>query len=288
VRVIFFIFLASAILESVTPETLAVKQVVLIPPKVYVGDYVEVLIFLADTQASIGVGVETPPKISWGQIEAFEAVEQNREKEVRIGLRAYAPGSHFLPEIKFKDHRISPIAIHIASLYDDGHKKIFPAKGPIRLPGTRFYIAVAIALFLALPLFVVWMAFSGRKRISSFVQGYQVKKPFRQYMRELKTLQQNLSIMNGREFYIELLNLLRGYFTFRIDATCFSSTSKEVDAILKRGVNNPDLVDLALEIFYFGDKVKFGHFDASIANRKIHSKNVEKVLLGLEKGNIEK
>jgi hypothetical protein len=87
---------------------------------------------------------------------------------------------------------------------------------------------------------------------------YRERLPYRKLKKELTALGLRAGETDSRRFYISLLDALRRYMDARYEAGCTACTTRELEAYLERNLGESGGKDVLLDIFRFGDEVKFG------------------------------
>ena len=117
----------------------------------------------------------------------------------------------------------------------------------------------------------------------NFLGRYKEIRPYKQMQRVLRQLRSEVSVITGRDFYILLLDELRSYMTSRFGTDYMTATSREISGRLKGIIKNPGKRQLVLDVFSFGDLVKFGGVPASVDRKRDDLEEVHEFLQLVEK-----
>ncbi|TVR33596.1 MAG: hypothetical protein EA404_04435, partial [Spirochaetaceae bacterium] len=148
--------------------------------------------------------------------------------------------------------------------------------------GTRLWIALFAVLLVLLPFLWIISVSRGRRYVQEFVRRYRERQPYRRLSRALKHLSASLAETDGRDFYIALLEHIRRYLSTRLRTDCMSLTTSELDSHLERLVPAAEDRGLLLELFRYGDLVKFASLAAPTEQRSSHIAQLRTVVEKLE------
>ncbi|MCL1818157.1 MAG: hypothetical protein FWG35_04445, partial [Spirochaetaceae bacterium] len=87
---------------------------------------------------------------------------------------------------------------------------------------------------------------------------WRERKPYRRLRRELAELSSRAAEMDSRGFYIRLLDTVKLYMHTRCEPGCVALTTRELEPYFARRFGSGPDKALLLDIFRFGDEVKFG------------------------------
>jgi hypothetical protein len=235
-----------------------VESIQFIPPAYYVGDRVELR---AVVRASSDVRIAPPeqlPRIEWGEFHDAYVMPRDGFAEIHIFFTAYQTGSKAIPNLVCGDVVLQGLSASVRSLTEGVSREPAPARGNLLLPSTRFIIALAAGLLIALPLAglagFIWL----RPWVKKIIAFYRERRPYRKLKKDLAFLRARSGEADSRQFYIFLLDALRLYMNRHIKANCLAFTTRELEAafgkIFESGQDARDF----LGVFRFGDEVKFG------------------------------
>lgn len=236
-----------------------VQSSLFIPQSYYVGDRVELRIVL---RTSGDVQVAPPrefPGVAWGEIHGARVSPREGAFEIRIHFTAYQPGTQTLPLLRFGDIVLEGQNVYVRSLVDEGRRDFSPPRGQLLLPSTKLVLGLTVGGFIALPLLGTFLFFWVRPRLGRLIARYLERRPYKRLQKELKILHEQNSELDGRRFYILLLEELKIYLSRRGGkGDCMAYTTREMEEYLIDFFADSSEVEPLLRIFQFGDRVKFG------------------------------
>ncbi|MFO8063216.1 MAG: hypothetical protein R6V29_01115 [Spirochaetia bacterium] len=254
-----------------------------LPQVFYVGDRVEMRVeFRLDSQATVRLPEETPT-MEWGTLHRVGLEEISSGWELRVSFTPFRPGTQTLPSMVLGDAYLSGVDVPVASILEENRSELAPLRDQLMLPATRVMLAAALGLLVAVPL--VWfVSFRwGRRRLSSLVRRYRDALPYRRTARSLRRLSNEMDGMSDREFYIQLLSDFRAYLSRRMHTDALSATTEELATELERYIPSAEDRAAVLEVFHFGDRVKFASQRATARTRAEHLEAVLRVLRHVER-----
>lgn len=244
------------------------EKIVFLPQDFYVGDLVEMRVVIVPEPGVIVAKPEKLPESYWVKIENTEVIALDKEFELRVYLRLYAPGIRTLPPLQFGDVNLRDIRIQTKSVLSEKVLPLSPPAGQLLLPGTKYYIALFTGILFLLPVFFIffWNRFKGV--IHSYFLEQRRRRPYKRLVRVLKELENRMNEMKGKDFYTVLINELRIYLTTRASTDYTSSTAREASVSIVSDfadtVGYPELIRL----FRLADEVKFGNRRVLIHKRE--------------------
>ncbi|TVQ35832.1 MAG: hypothetical protein EA384_15535 [Spirochaetaceae bacterium] len=259
------------------------SSITFLPQQFYVGDRVEMRVGVRST-AAVGLSVpEVMPQVEWGDLHHVRLVPRGTEWEVRVIFTAFRPGTRTIPPLDLGAFTVSDLSVHIPSILEtQGRSEPAPPQEQAALPGTRLWITLFAVLLLLLPLLWIFTMSRGRRYLQEFIRRYRERQPYRRLVRALKTLSAGIEQMDGREFYIMLLEHIRRYLSTRLRADCMSATTAELDAYLEQLLFEAEDRRKLLELFRHGDLVKFAALPAPAEQRSEHITDLRAVADNLE------
>lgn len=274
-----FLLLAAGSLSS---QEYSITRTVFLPSVYYVGDRVELRLSLRSPLLDEIQLPQDPPTPSWGDIHDIRIIDRGDEKDIRILFTSYYPGTRTLPAINLGPIVLNDISIFVTSILDTNEQDLVPSQSQIILPGTQMIIILWTLLLLSIPL--LWLAIFkwGRQYLGTLIQRYREGLPYRRLLRSLKELTSNAGTMDGRNFYITLLDLVRVYLSGRIQVDARSATTRELEAALNKGVENPADRNFIIRLFHHGDLVKFASQPSTLKSRMDHLSQLQEVLEHIE------
>ena len=263
-------------------QEFTIMDSIFLPPRYYVGDPVEMRIVVRSRFAD---AMTIPPEIpqpSWGRIQDIRILERGLDREVRIRFTAFETGTKTLPPLNLGPLVFEDLSIFVTSLLPSTDIDVRGLRGQVLIPGTQVFIIAAIGLIILLPL-LWYLVFRALLRgIKKLYQVYKDGKPFRRMQRQLKTLRNSADSIQGRDFYIALLQEIREYLSRRFAISAFSLTTQELGSVFQKYV--PEEADRKTlnELFRHGDLVKFAHQPSTMTSRMAHLEQMERILTEVE------
>jgi hypothetical protein len=259
-------------------STARVLDSVLLPPRFYVGDRVELRLRL-EVPAGVpltapaagelpggGVPGAEPPADAAGPSVRIDRIEledrrrpaQEGEVRVRVFFSSYAPGEVTLPELNLGAVRVPPQTILTASVREREPEPGFRAlRGQLLLPYSRLRLAVSILVLLGAPaaavLLVVWTIRLWRKMRDL----RRRRRPAQRARGALQRLEQTLEHTETKEVFVHLSQVLKKYLGERLEVPTSSATTAEIDTLLGGAGVAGVLSAQVREVLRAADTVKF-------------------------------
>jgi hypothetical protein len=244
-----------------------VDSIQFIPPAYYVGDRVELR---AVVRASSDVRILPPrefPRIEWGEFHDAYILPRSEFVELHIFFTAYQPGNKTIPNLVCGDIVLQGLSASVRSLTEEGLWEPAPPHGNLLLPSTRLIIALAAGLLIVLPLAGFAGFFWLRPWLKKIAGYYRERRPYRKLKKDLALLRGRAGEADSRRFYICLLSALKLYMNRHIKANCLAFTTRELEAVFRTKFEDGRDGRELLDIFRFGDEVKFGGRECSREKR---------------------
>jgi hypothetical protein len=274
-------------------ESYTVTRSVFLPPVYYVGDRVELRVSVqlkapgeVQEEEVLMPGilpVESIPDVGWGTIHSIEVLGSGDNREIRVSFTPFVTGTLSLPEMVIGNFTLNKEKIYVGSLLDEGYSVPADLQRQILLPATRLIIGLILTAIVGIPLLVLGFTRWWKARLLNLLRRYKENRPYKRMQRVLRQLRTEISVITGRDFYILLLEELRSYMTSRFGADYMTATSREISGRLKRIIKDPEKRQLVLDVFSFGDLVKFGGVHASIDRKRDDLEEVNEFLQLVEK-----
>lgn len=274
--------IGAAILALVPPPPLSaqvISNIVFLPQTYFVGDLVEARVVLRSTGPLELRVPETLPTTEWIDVRGVTIIQRADGYEVRVQFQPFFLGTRQLPPIDLGSMQLSGISAVVSNLVEPGQQlELEPIRGQLLLPGTRLLIGLLIALAIAIPTVVIVAGGWGRRTLAAITRRWRERRPYRATMRSLRQLQAELHELDGRSYYIRLLDIARDYFDGRFDARLRSATTGELDRRLQRVHITAEARRDLIELFQFGDLVKFANHRVSVDDRTRHLESLRHVV----------
>ncbi len=261
----------------------SVAGVTFLPQQFYVGDRVEMRAVVRLSRAE-ELTVPAPlPQLEWGDLHHIRLVPRGAEWEVRVIFTPFQPGTRTMPALNLGSVTVSGLSVHVPSIVEAGdYGEPAPPQPQVVLPGTRLWTALLVVLLVLLPL--AWIVFfrRGRRYLQELLQRYRERQPYRRLLRVVKQLTASIDQIDGRAFYIALLEQMRRYISTKVGADCMAATTGEIGAYLQRLPATDADRERLLQLFRYGDLVKFASVEASVSQRATHLGELRSVVESLE------
>lgn len=248
----------------------AISQVVFLPQSFFVGDMVEARVVVRTSETLTLSVPEQLPVTDWVTVHSVTIVQRADGFEVRIVFQPFFVGTRQLPTIGLGAMELSGISVLVNSVIGDGDGEPEPVRDQLFLPGTRLLLASIVATVFGVPLVIFGAGRWLRELIRRILRGYKERRPYRRLVRQLKVLGSEMYEIDGKRYYIRLLDEARVFFDSHYRASILSATTGELGGRLDRaGV--PDAVRERIEaLFRFGDLVKFAQQTVTREDRARH------------------
>ena len=254
--------------RDVSPQ--AIAQVVFLPQTFYVGDMVEARVVVRTTE-TLNLTVPDPlPVTEWITIHSVTIVQRADGFEARIVFQPFFVGTRQLPVIGLGAMELSGVSVFVSSMVEPGDTDPAPVRDQMLLPGTRFFVALVVVSVLGLPLLVLGTGKWIRRWIRYLVGRWRENRPYRRLMKNLKVLQTEMHEMDGKRYYIRLLDEARVFFDRHFHASILAATTEELEDRLVQARAPAEVREVLLEMFRFGDLVKFAHRTVTVHDRTRH------------------
>lgn len=257
----------------------SVTQVTFLPQTYSIGDVVEARVVV---RAAADLAVAPPAAAGdydWIDIRSVAIAPRGDGFEVRIVFQPFFVGTRQMPPVELGDFTLEGVGMYVTPvLAEDRETQLQPIREQLILPGTRLIIGLLALALVGIPTFVIIAGGWTQRWASSIARWYRDNRPYRLAARQLRALHQEMHGMDGRRYYIELLDLVRRYFDRRFRTGLISATTGELDHRLRNsGVSADDRARL-VDLFRFGDLVKFANRRVTVAERTEHLEQVRALL----------
>ncbi|TVR58694.1 MAG: hypothetical protein EA426_09445 [Spirochaetaceae bacterium] len=257
-----------------------VVRTVFLPRVYYVGDRVEMRTTIRPTGDTVPGEPAERPEVSWGTIHDIRVVNRAPEHDIRIMFTAFQPGTLTIPMLDLGGIMVGDLNVFVSSIAD-GRSEITSIKPQLLVPTTRVRIAILLGVLLFFPAFVLVVVTWGRRNAAKLWEKYRTVMPYRRAMRALRVLHEQKGDLDGRRFYIRLLEESRLYLTRRLGHDYLSATTGEIGAILRSTLDSDDIAAI-MDVFRYGDLVKFAHRRASVERKNSDLVTLQRVIGTIE------
>jgi hypothetical protein len=268
--------LAPGGLERLAAQSTArVVESVLLPPRFFVGDRVELRLRL-EVPARVPVQVPDPAEFpsgappepgqdagSWVRIERIEVLDRRRqdqegEVQLRVFFASLTPGEGSLPELELGGVRVPPQEFVTASVRDRETEPEFrPLRSQVLLPLTGLRVALGIVVLLGAPALLILLAVWAIRLLRKLRELHRRRRPAQRARSALQKLAQGLEQAQTREVFVDLSEVLKRYLAERLQVPTASATTAEIDGLLGGVGVSPTLVGRVREVLRTADTVKF-------------------------------
>lgn len=279
--IIFFSLAALGPLSHVSAQI--VSQVVFLPQTYYIGDRVEARVVLRNVSAddiTIPEQLPTTPAVT---IDSVTTVQRADGVEVRFMFQPFFTGTRELPPINLDGVTVSGVSAFVTSVAEPGEElELVSVRDQLILPGTQLQLALAVTALVGIPTVVIVAGGWGRRRLNAVRRWYRENRPYRTFVKSQKSLAAEMHSLDGKTFYIRLLDAFRSYLDGRLGGRVRSATTGEMDHVLTRAHVHDDVRARVVELFRFGDLVKFARQRVTLEQRTIHLTEVRAVVDALQ------
>ena len=258
----------------------SIADVIFLPQTYYVGDLVEARAVVRSSEELDLTVPEPLPSAEWIDLRQVSIIQRADGYEVRILFQPFFVGTRQLPPLDLGGFTVSGVSAVVSSLRgEEGELELQPVRDQLLLPGTRALIAVIVLSIVGIPLLVVLTGGWARRKFHALQERYRENRPYRNLNKGLKQLQSEMHELDGKRYYIRLLDLTRSYLEGRYSSVFRSATTGELDPQLRRVGIPAEQRARVIELFQFGDLVKFANHRVTVHDRTRHLEAV-KVLSG--------
>lgn len=247
------------------------------PEVFYAGDLVEARILI---EQELGEGLRVPerlPSREWVEIREIVVLQRPDGLEVRIVFQPFFVGTRVLPAINLGSVELEGVSAFVTRSTVD--EAAVPELRPqYRLPGTRGLFALTALVLLGVPAVLVTAGTWGRTAVRVLVRRYRANRPYRDLTRAMRALRTELHSIDGRSYYIKLLDAARTFLDRRFGGGLAAATTAELGDCLSRTALDAQAQARVVALFAFGDLVKFAHLEVTIDDRRYHSDELRQIV----------
>ncbi len=277
---VFFVVLG-ALCSTVSAQT--VSQVLFLPQTYYVGDIVEARIVVRATEEIVFRIPSELPDTEWVDFRSVQVTPRTGGYEIRVVFQPFFVGTRQLPTIDLDGFTVDTLSAVVSSLRQDGELELEPIRNQILLPGTQLLTALIVLAALAIPVMVLVAGEWSRRWFVAIRRRYRESRPYRTLQKGLRSLQVEMHELDGKRYYIRLLDITRSYLGGRLAPGIESATTGELDFVLSRTGIPVAEKERLIELFRFGDLVKFANKRVSVDDRTRHLSDIKEISQTLHK-----
>lgn len=262
----------------------AVSQVVFLPQTFYIGDMVEARVVVRTVETLSLTVPDALPVTEWFTIHSVTIVQRADGFEARIIFQPFFVGTRQLPVIGLGPMELSGVSVFVSSMVEPGDTDPAPVRDQMLLPGTRFLLALIVIAFVVVPLVILGAGKWTRRWIRRLIRRYRENRPYRRLTKNLRVLQGEMHELDGKRFYIRLLDEARVFFDRRFNASILAATTEELDGRLEQANAPPEVRQILVEMFRFGDLVKFAQQAVTLEDRTRHLDELRTLAQAVHRG----
>ena len=239
-----------------------VEELVLLPPRFYVGDSVECRLLLRVEEGLSASEPSALPEDPWFDIHRVR-VEDRRASasgllRVRIFFTPFRPGASVLPSLRLGDLPLSGVEVNTASVMEGQAKPTLRGlRAPLRVPRTALRLLGAGLAVAALPAVAGFGALAGARGLKRLGRLRRRRRPYARLQRSLERLRAHGEGEERRDFFILLSVALKRYLSERLHRSVMSATTAEIQPQLEAAGLDPRLAAEVHELLARADLVKF-------------------------------
>jgi hypothetical protein len=282
IRRLLLVLVLAGVAGSISGQSIA--ETIFLPQTYYVGDVVEARVVVRSSEELDLTVPETLPQTEWVDFRDVSIVQRADGYEVRIVFQPYFVGTRQLPGMDLGAFTVSGVSAVVSSLRgESGELELQPVRDQLLLPGTRALIAVIVLSLFGIPLVVVFTGGWARRQFYVLRERYRENRPYRTLQKGLKQLQTDMHDLDGKRYYIRLVDLTRSYLEGRYSPVYRSATTGELDVQLRRSGVPAEQRQGLIELFQFGDLVKFANRRVTVHDRTRHLEAVKRLSSELQR-----
>jgi hypothetical protein len=261
----------------------AISQVLFLPQTFFVGDVVEARVVVRSTDNLDLVVPAELPDTDWVDFRSIAVVQRADGYEVRMSFQPFFVGTRQLPPVDLGSMVVDGVSVVVSSMREEGDLELAPVRDQLLLPGTQILLAAIVVALVGIPASVMFTGGWLRRGFRRLRDRYRENRPFRTVQKRLKALENDMHELDGRQYYIRLLDILRSYLGTRFSAEIRSATTGELPLVLARaGVRDEEAARL-VALYRFGDLVKFASQRVTVEDRERHLEEARNLALGLQR-----
>ncbi|MFW5694166.1 MAG: hypothetical protein ACOCYB_03285 [Alkalispirochaeta sp.] len=266
----------------------SIAEVLFLPQTFYVGDVVEARVVVRSSDDLDLTVPPTLPSAEWIDLRDVSIVQRADGYEIRIIFQPFYVGTRQLPTIDLGGFSVSGVSAVVNTLQTDTEElELQPVRDQLLLPGTRALIAVIVLSIFGVPLVVALTGGWIQRQIHAIRERYRENRPYRMLQKGLKQLQTEMLELDGKRYYIRLVDITRSYLEGRFGSVFRSATTGELDVHLRKAGIPEEQRHRLIELFQFGDLVKFANRRVTVHDRTHHLEAVKTLSSELQRSEWE-
>jgi hypothetical protein len=266
-----------------TVDGQSLSSVVFLPQTYYVGDRVEARVVVRGVSATDIVVPEELPRNSWVVVDSITTIQRADGVELRILFQPFFQGTRELPRIDLGGFVLSGVSPFVSTVFEPGDDQdLASIRDQLLLPGTHLQFALALIVIVAVPTLIFFAGGWGKRWVLAVRVRYRENRPYRIFLRSVRALAGELNAVDGKTFYIRLMDICRDYLDGKLGGGIRSATTGEMNRVLRHKTVPDDERARLVELFEFGDLVKFAGRRVTLAERTAHIEEVRSIVATLQ------
>lgn len=247
-----------------------IADISFLPQTYYVGDRVEARVVVRTPNPLALTIPDTLPSTEWVTIHDVAVLQRGGGVEIRILFQPFFTGTRQLPTIGLGPLELTGINAFVSPLPGREEPDIQPIRDQVFLPGTRLMVALTAFMLLGLPVLIFLTSRWTRRIFARIYRWYRERRPYRRLMKNLRVLQGEMHELDSKAYYIRLLDEARAFLDSQYDGAILSATTGELSPLLQRAGVDDEMRATVVELFQFGDLVKFAYRTVTLEDRTRH------------------
>ena len=281
-RVVLLVIVAAMAVAFHVPAQ-AISQVLFLPQTFFVGDVVEARVVVRSADNLDLVVPGELPDTEWVDFRSITVVQRADGYEVRMTFQPFFVGTRQLPPVDLGSMVVEGVSVVVSSMREEGDLELAPVRDQLLLPGTQILLAAIVIALFGIPASVMFTGGWLRRGFRRLRDRYRESRPFRTLQKRLKALENDMHELDGRQYYIRLLDILRSYLGTRFSPEIRSATTGELPAVLARAGVRDDEGSRLVALYRFGDLVKFASQRVTLEDREHHLEEARTLAAGLQR-----
>ena len=285
--VIGSVLLLLAVSVALSAQEESVESV-LLPPRFYVGDRVELRLTL-DVPAELVVSEpERLPQDPWLEVHRVEVQDHRNpgrsgKVRIRVFFTPFQPGQSRLPALSLGELHLGETTVHTRSVLEQEQSlSLQGLRGQLDLPLTAARLALIITIGIGVPAGAFFAFLHGARGLVRIREQRRRRLPYLRFRSILRRLKKQSSEIEGRSFFILLSLALKSYLAERLSVPLMSATTGEIRQQLSGLGLEPSLSESIHELLRRSDLVKFSGRKTGRREMGAELRRVEDILEGIE------
>jgi hypothetical protein len=278
-----------------------VVESVLLPPRFYVGDPVELRLRL-EVPAGVEVAQPSPgslpppgkppsaegaeaPRAEVSRVEVTDRRPPGRAGQVQVSVffTSFAPGEGTLPAFECGGLRIPVQEFTTTTVRDREPEPAFrPLRGQLLLPYTRLRLMLAAVVTVGTPVGLAFLGLWGARAVRTLAELRRRRRPARRARAALGRLEQHLESAEAKELFVDLSRILKRYVAERLEVAAVSATTAEIEGLLvPAGVPEPVVLEIR-DVLRTADRAKFSGMSARRSTAQSSLRRIDRIVSAVE------